>query len=301
MTKKSTAARAVRRCLSKDGVANPPTTTTAIMTTIRVVPSPRQRRLGGTTASASSSSSNLPSSSNRSIHYPHKTGEMIHDYSPLLWRRRTMVGSRHRAVFSSTTTGKDDDDESAPLVTTTTTTSGHRQRRRQRHRFDQNQFLDDIPSFETFQLQQQTRRLYRQFLRLIYQALGGNHNHNHNNHDKNNNNSSSSSSSRDELLQQVRRQFRSANAADPMSNWDVKRAHSEGGKRLKELSSLLGHHHGTTSSGSSPKDDQDTVEPQQQQQHWEETKPVPKPTDWPWRRQSAAHSRPNPIPRKSGV
>jgi hypothetical protein len=82
--------------------------------------------------------------------------------------------------------------------------------RRSRHKFD----LEEVPSFEAFQQQQQTRSLYRQFMRLAY-----------------------GSTSREDLAVQIRHEFKQAAASeDP---WAVKRAFSEGGRRYKELAAML--------------------------------------------------------------
>ena len=83
-------------------------------------------------------------------------------------------------------------------------------RRRRRHNFN----LQQIPSFEVFQQQQNIRSLYRQFLRLSYR-----------------------SSSKEDLTFQIRREFRQVVPSD--DPWALKRALSEGGRRYKELSAML--------------------------------------------------------------
>ena len=71
-----------------------------------------------------------------------------------------------------------------------------------------------MPSFHDFQRQQKVKSLYRSFLRLAYQTP-----------------------SPQDLLSQIRPEFRQSNVA---TEWDRKRALSEGQKRYKELSAMLG-------------------------------------------------------------
>lgn len=88
--------------------------------------------------------------------------------------------------------------------------------RRRRHRFGGGG-ADEIPSFRDFQQQSQVRSLYRQFARLVY--------------------NSSTTAGAPELQSQIRREFR---LAQPDS-WHIQRALSEGGRRYKELSAMLGN------------------------------------------------------------
>jgi len=135
--------------------------------------------------------------------YPSATAlisESSMQVSPMLSLRGSHLSPLSQKLFSSSSSSDNDD-----VVVTKSP-----RRRRRRHNFD----LDRVPSFEAFQQQQNIRSLYRSFLRLAY-----------------------GSSSRDELVKQVRHEFRQgASSDDP---WTVKRAISDGGKRYKELSAML--------------------------------------------------------------
>eukprot|EP00977_Amphora_coffeiformis_P012167 scaffold2992_cov214-Amphora_coffeaeformis.AAC.49 len=121
--------------------------------------------------------------------------------TPTLAIQGTSFSPLSQRAFSTSSSSDNDD-----VVITKTTP----RRRRRRHNFD----LDQVPSFEAFQQQQNIRALYRSFLRLAY-----------------------GSSSRHELVQQVRREFRQGVPLD--DPWALKRAISDGGKRYKELSAML--------------------------------------------------------------
>jgi len=168
--------------------------------------------------------------------------------------------------FFSTTDG---DDSTAPSGT------GQRRRRR-RHRFDN---IDEVPSFEVFQQKQKTKAMYREFLRLIYPLGEGD--------------------SREELLLQLRRQFR-AHGTTPLSAWDNKRAHSEGSKRLKELSAMLGNAVDTSKKrkgrGAPEVEPEQKAKGQQQEEH----QPSESTSSWPWQTQSIP-KRPSPFPKKTGL
>jgi hypothetical protein len=74
--------------------------------------------------------------------------------------------------------------------------------------------LNSIPSFKDFQIQQQVRSLYRQFLRLARGPEGP------------------------ELRRQIRHEFRVTSSS--AERWEIQRALSEGGRRHKELATMLG-------------------------------------------------------------
>ena len=109
------------------------------------------------------------------------------------------------ATFSSTSGSTETEGEAKPKA-----------RRRRRHRFRTT--TDDIPSFQEFQQQVKVRSLFRQFLRLTSPIA--------------------SDDVSSDLRTQIRREFR-ANTGNQLDQWDIKRALSEGGKRLKELSAML--------------------------------------------------------------
>jgi Complex 1 protein (LYR family) len=87
---------------------------------------------------------------------------------------------------------------------------------RRRHRFGGS--TDQIPSFRDFQLKVQIWSLYRQFTRLVFR-------------------STSDKQSRNELQSKIRHEFRLAQS----DHWHIQRALSEGSRRYKELSAMLGN------------------------------------------------------------
>lgn len=151
--------------------------------------------------------------------------------------------------FLSTSSSDVDDDEKNTKTT-------RPRRRRRRHNFD----VDQVPSFEAFQQQQNIRALYRSFLRLAY-----------------------GTAARDELVSQIRREFRHAAPADG-DPWAVKRALSDGGKRYKELAAMLSSVPGKTVSAASPNDDDDD----------DTTPPSP---SWPWQ-SGTPPSKPLAFPKR---
>jgi hypothetical protein len=127
-------------------------------------------------------------------------------------------------------------------------------RKRRRHRFQ----VDSIPSFQDFQQQQRTRGLYRQFLRLVWRT-----------------------SQRTDFLSQIRHEFRNVAVGD---DWQRKRALSEGGRRLKELSAMLGTSVAAKNSG------RDNGDRRDDHSSGEGSTRVPVSTSelWPWQRQDGA-------------
>lgn len=125
-------------------------------------------------------------------------------------------------------------------------------KRRRRHDFGA------IPSFQEFQHQHKVKSLYRQYVRLIWRVPD-----------------------RTDLLSQVRHEFRHAIVGDA---WQMQRALSEGGRRLKELSAMLANtvrtSRGAADDGSTPPFSSST-RPQ-----------------WPWEH-SPQHVPPLHVPRKS--
>jgi hypothetical protein len=129
-------------------------------------------------------------------------------------------------------------------------------RRRRRHRFRTT--TDDIPSFQDFQQQVKVRSLFRQFLRLTSPIA--------------------SEDVSSDLRAQIRREFR-ANTGNQLDQWDIKRALSEGGKRLKELSAML---HSIPMKKSVDNDAVSTQEkPEESQWPWQSDKPRAPPLRFP--------------------
>lgn len=206
---------------------------------------------------------------------------------------RPCPNRRHLASTSSSsdnddngTVNKNDKDEKEEK-------SAVRRRRRRRHNFD----LERVPSFEAFQQQQKIRSLYRQFLRLAYKGTAASTTTTTTNIKSNDASSSSSSTTRDDLLQQIRHEFRQVQPrdADP---WTVKRALSEGGRRYKELAAMLslGASVSTTStaaadgasSSASGADDDRTAKSRQSST-----------TAWPWHGgKGAAPGKPLSFPKR---
>lgn len=89
--------------------------------------------------------------------------------------------------------------------------------RRRRHNFRGGiTDVDNVPSFREFQEQAKVRSLYRQFMRLL-KSRGGD-------------------ADGRELKEQIKREFR----LPQNDSWNVKRALSEGNRRYKDLSAMLG-------------------------------------------------------------
>jgi hypothetical protein len=139
-------------------------------------------------------------------------------------------------------------------------------RKRRRHRFQ----VDSIPSFQDFQQQQRARGLYRQFLRLVWHT-----------------------SQRGDFLSQIRHEFRNVAVVD---DWHRKRAISEGGRRLKELSAMLGT---SVAAKSVSKDNGDG--PENHSSGERSTRAPPSTSElWPWqRREGALQNGPVSYPPKS--
>lgn len=143
------------------------------------------------------------------------------------------------------------------ITTTDRTTPG----KRRRHRFH----VDNIPSFQDFQQQQQIRSLYRQYLRLIWPT-----------------------SQRGDFLAQVRVEFRNTPADD---DWQRKRAMSEGSRRLKELSAMLGSSivSRRARDNGSGADNDESLEFRPQQHS---SVPPASSDQWPWQREEEILPRP---------
>jgi hypothetical protein len=151
------------------------------------------------------------------------------------------------------------DDDATPL----TETSNRRKRRR--HRFQ----VDSIPSFQDFQQQQRTRGLYRQFLRLVW-----------------------GTSQQKDFLSQIRHEFRNVVVGD---DWQRKRALSEGSRRLKELSAMLG------TSVAAQKSIRDGGDGRDDHSPGETSTSAPPSTSelWPWQRQEGTLHGPVSYPPKT--
>jgi hypothetical protein len=131
---------------------------------------------------------------------------------------------------------------------------GSNRRKRHRHRFQ----VDSIPSFQDFQQQKRTRGLYRQFLRLVWHT-----------------------SQRSDFLSQIRHEFRNVAVGD---DWQRKRAFSEGGRRLKELSAMLGT---SVAARNSSREGGDGVDDHSSRDA--STRAPPSTSElWPWQRQEEA-------------
>jgi hypothetical protein len=144
-------------------------------------------------------------------------------------------------------------------------------RRRRRTAFGADS-IDAIPSFQEFQQQQAVRVQYRQFLRLVRPVKV----------------------SSPELAPQIRREFRNSQAADGDS-WNIKRALSEGTRRYKELSAMLGNQTKVIeSSKKNPNDNDDSTtnnHPHQQAKSQ---------SAWPWQQASGTfRPKPSRFPSKS--
>jgi hypothetical protein len=152
------------------------------------------------------------------------------------------------------------DDDETPL----TETSNRRKRRR--HRFQ----VDNIPSFQDFQQQQRTRGLYRQFLRLVWDTP-----------------------QRKDFLSQIRHEFQNVTVGD---DWQRKRALSEGSRRLKELSAMLG----TSVAAQKPGRDNGDGRGRDDNSSGETSTRVPPSTSelWPWQRQEVIVHGPVSYPPK---
>lgn len=151
------------------------------------------------------------------------------------------------------------DDDETPL----TETSNRRKRRR--HRFQ----VESIPSFQDFQQQQRTRGLYRQFLRLVWDTP-----------------------QRKDFLSQIRHEFQNVAVGD---DWQRKRALSEGSRRLKELSAMLG------TSVAAQKSGRDDGTGRDDNSSGQTSTLAPPSTSelWPWQRQEATLHGPVSYPPKT--
>lgn len=154
--------------------------------------------------------------------------------------------------------GEKDDKES---------TASTKPRRRRRHNFD----LHQVPSFQAFQQQQQIRSLYRQFLRLAY-----------------------NSSAKDELVAQIRREFRQVSSSDDNDPWALKRALSEGGRRYKELSAMLGSVP-STGGRQQETEQEDNVDSSNSYKSNQSTKPS---APWPWQGNKNSGGKPLSFPKR---
>jgi len=174
--------------------------------------------------------------------------------SALCPRPPSFFGTRSRPFSSSTS-----NDASSSAAQQDTVTKGRR--KRHRHRF--NTISEDIPSFQEFQQQQQIRSLYRKFTRLVFQKA---------------------SSTGKDLQSQIRREFR----LPQQDSWHIKRSVSEGNRRYKELSAMLGT--------SVKPNDQPTT-----------SAPASATGNWPWNNKSSTNNsgdrpqRPLPFPPKSNL
>jgi hypothetical protein len=186
--------------------------------------------------------------------------------------------------------------------------------RRQRHTFLRSSStdldLDIVPSFAEFQQQVRVKSMYRQYLRLIYQKFLV--------VSSTNDDKSSSTAGRDEMIAQVRQEFKKqSNNNSSMSAWGVKRAMSEGSRRFKELSSMLGNSvvvNVETTTSASEDDDEDADNGSQLRRNGSAASSSSSSLDnsgkylWPWQQQQEERSidptrRPwSPLyPSKSGV
>jgi hypothetical protein len=154
---------------------------------------------------------------------------------------RMTVFRRQQLCFLSQTTSSSTSNTVAVTHTTTgnmevetnsSKTSGTSSRR-VRHKFRNNNTIDSIPSFRDFQQTIQIRTLYRQFIRLFKNRHSGG--------------GTGEDSSKNDLKDQVRREFRQQHT----DSWSVKKALSEGKRRYKDLSAMIGMRDTTLESSSS--------------------------------------------------
>lgn len=199
-----------------------------------------------------------------------------------------IFGYASRRLFSSSSSALKNKTD-APEVTVTQQThlqqekhpqhqeGGGRRRKRHRHRF--NNFTDEIPSFQEFQQQQQVRSLYRKFTRLVFQKAAA--------------------STRIDLQRQIRHEFR----LHQSDAWHVKRSLSEGNRRYKELTAMLGSSVVSANNNNTSSSDNQSALPT------EASVPASSTGNWPWNRPSSSHNgdtngtrkRPLPFPRKSNL
>ena len=203
-----------------------------------------------------------------------------------------IVGGYSSSLLFSSSPAVDDDsslsslETEAPKVTVTQQKQFHAgqeevgggaRRKRHRHRF--NNFTDEIPSFQEFQQQQQIRSLYRKFTRLVFQKAA---------------------STRIDLQRQIRHEFRL-----PQSDaLHVKRSMSEGNRRYKELTAMLGSAvvSDPNKNNSLNSKDNESALPK------DDSVPASATGNWPWNRPSSNSGdangtppRPLPFPRKSNL
>jgi hypothetical protein len=153
---------------------------------------------------------------------------MSHEDYDAWW---TAMLSGTNFAYKAPTPSNDNDTPSSSSTSDTTTTDSdspqpppqqQRKRRRKRHNFD----LQAVPSFAAFQQEQSIRTLYRQFMRLAYRRQ-----------DKDDDNSNKRK--HDDLVLQIRREFRHVSISTNDDPWATKRALSEGHRRYKELTAML--------------------------------------------------------------
>jgi hypothetical protein len=133
-------------------------------------------------------------------------------------------------------------------------------RRRRRTSFGADS-IDSIPSFQDFQQQQAVRNQYRQFMRLVRPLAAS-----------------------PDLKQQIRREFRHTAATD---SWQVKRALSEGNRRFKDLSAMLGNQ----VKAMNPNHLNDTDIDNNDDYHTPKDHKPTSQTAWPWQQAGSADSR----------
>ena len=191
-----------------------------------------------------------------------------------VWLERQIFSSNSRPVAStivvsfSSKNHQGSDDEDVTVVS--------KNRNRRRHRFGR---ADEIPSFRDFQKQMQVRSLYRQFTRLVRTS------------------SPTASSNGPELQGQIRREFR----LPQQDSWHIQRALSEGGRRYKELSAMLGNsvkrNRQTTATPI------DSSQPTYANSSSSNAPPASITSKWPWNQtiKNGPPQRPSPFPPKSNL
>jgi hypothetical protein len=163
--------------------------------------------------------------------------------------------------FSTTADNKDSSKVEVTKTATPDETTKPRKSRRRRTAFGADS-VADIPSFADFQQLLAVRKLYRQFLRLVRPLKD----------------------SSPEIGPQIRREFR----VTAVDSWQTKRALSEGGRRFKELSAMLG----SQTKEHTNQNDVDTSSPQHQ-------RAISK-SAYPWQQSSGTFQpKPSRFPSKS--
>lgn len=170
------------------------------------------------------------------------------------------------ACFAFSTSSTTSNEKTSPI----TDKDANRRSGRRRHQFTNDgstsNKLENVPSFRDFQLKLQIWALYRQFTRVIYRSGGSNK-------------SESDKTRKSELQEKVRVEFRMPQQKD---NWQLQRSLSEGTRRLKELSAMLGNSTTAQSKSSSEGDATSTTTTTSASSSIVPPPPASTKPAWPW-------------------